>query len=251
MKKVAFVFGGSGLIGSEVIRLLLKKNLKVINIDIKKRQNVRNSEIFQKLDLKKKTFEKNFLKIIKKFGPPDVFVNCSYPKSIDWKRNTFKEITTKSIKENLRINLITTCLSAWLFAEYCLKRKKKSSIVLLSSIYGLVGQDLSIYKKTDMKENLTYSIIKGGLINFTKQMASYYSKKGIRINNVCPGGIIDKTKIKQKKYKNFLRNYSARVPIGRLANPDEIAKPILFLTSESSSYITGSSLVVDGGWTAI
>ena len=121
----------------------------------------------------------------------------------------------------------------------------------MSSIYGLVGQDLSIYKKTDMKENLTYSIIKGGLINFTKQMASYYSKKGIRINNVCPGGIIDKTKIKQKKYKNFLRNYSARVPIGRLANPDEIAKPILFLTSESSSYITGSSLVVDGGWTAI
>ena len=130
MKKVAFVFGGSGLIGSEVIRLLLKKNLKVINIDIKKRENVRNSEIFQKLDLKKKTFEKNFLKIIKKFGPPDVFVNCSYPKSIDWKRNTFKKITTKSIKENLRINLITTCLSARLVAEECLKRKKKSSIVL-------------------------------------------------------------------------------------------------------------------------
>ena len=59
MKKVAFVCGGSGLIGSEVIRLLLKKNLKVINIDIKKRQNVRNSEIFQKLDLKKKPL-KNF-----------------------------------------------------------------------------------------------------------------------------------------------------------------------------------------------
>ena len=82
-------------------------------------------------------------------------------------------------------------------------------------------------------------------------MASYYSNKGIRINNICPGGVFDKKKISQKSYKRFIKNYSSRVPIGRLANPDEIAKPIIFLSSENSSYITGSSLIVDGGWTTI
>lgn len=251
MKKIAYVIGGSGLIGNEVIKLLLKEKINVINIDLKKRKNSQSSEIFQKLDLKKKSFEKNLLKLIKKFGLPDVFINCSYPKTIEWKKNTFKKITNKNIAENLRINLITSCMSARLVAEECLKKKKNCSIVLLSSIYGLVGQDLSIYKNTNIKENVTYSIIKGGLINFTKQMASYYSRNGIRINNVCPGGVIDEKKIKQQKYKIFLKNYSSRVPIRRLAYPIEIAKPIVFLSLENSSYITGTSLVVDGGWTAI
>lgn len=251
MKKISFIIGGTGLIGSEVIKSLLNEKFQVINIDLKKRKNSHPSEIFQKLDLKKKGFEKNLLNIIKKFGSPDVFINCSYPRTIDWEKNTFKKVTEKSIKENIRINLITSCLSARLIAEQCLKTKKKCSIVLLSSIYGLVGQDLSIYKNTRINENMTYSIIKGGLINFTRQMAAYYSKSGIRINNVCPGGVIDKKKINERSYKSFLKNYSSRVPIGRLANPEEIAKPIVFLSTENSSYITGTSLVVDGGWTSI
>ena len=153
--------------------------------------------------------------------------------------------------QNIKINLASSCYVTRLIAEACVKNKKKCNIVLLSSIYGLVGQDLSIYKNTDKKENMTYSIIKGGIINFTRQMASHYSKKGLRINNVCPGGVIDNSKLKLKKYKSFLKNYSSRCPMGRLANPAEIASSILFLLSEKSSYITGTSLVVDGGWTVI
>ncbi len=251
MKKIAFVVGGSGLIGSEVINSLIKEKFKVINIDLKKRKNSKYSEIFQKLNLKKNSYEKDLLNIIKKFGLPDVFINCAYPKTRDWEKSTFKKITYKSIEENIKINLITSCLSARLIAEESIKKKKKCSIVLLSSIYGLVGQDLSIYKNTNIKENVTYSVIKGGLINFTRQMAAYYSRYGIRINSVCPGGVIDKKNIKKKKYKIFLKNYSSRVPIGRLANPDEIAKPIIFLSSQNSSYITGINLLVDGGWTTI
>ena len=121
----------------------------------------------------------------------------------------------------------------------------------MSSIYGLVGQDLSIYKNTSVTENMTYSITKGAVVNFTKQMASYYSKKGIRVNNICPGGVLDKTKIKSKKYRTLVKNYSLKCPIGRFAEPREIATSIFFLSSDDSSYITGTSLVVDGGWTAI
>jgi NAD(P)-dependent dehydrogenase (short-subunit alcohol dehydrogenase family) len=254
-KKLALIIGGSGLIGTEVVKLLIKKNIAVVNLDLKKKnylnRNSQTSEIYQKFDITKTGFEKKVINIIKKFGSPDIFINCSYPKTNDWEKNTFKKITNKSIEDNIKINLINSCLLARLIAEYRVKEKKKCSIIFLSSIYGLVGQDLSIYRNTTINENMTYSIIKGGIINFTRQMASYYSKKEIRINNVCPGGVIDKQKIHNKKYKNFLKNYSQRSPIGRLASPEEIAKPIIFLASEDSSYITGTSLVVDGGWTSI
>ena len=80
------------------------------------------------------------------------------------------------------------------------ENKKQGSIIFLGSIYGVVGQDLNIYMGTGIRENLSYSIIKGGLVNFTKQMASYYGKHNIRVNCICPGGIIDKV---NSKIKNF------------------------------------------------
>ena len=94
---------------------------------------------------------------------------------------------------------------------------------MLSSIYGLVGQDRDIYKGTDISENVSYSIIKGGIINLTKQMGSYYSKHNIRVNNVSPGGVYDKSKKNNKKYQKLLRNYSNRCPMKRMAKPEEIA----------------------------
>ena len=97
-----------------------------------------------------------------------------------------------------------------------------------------------------MQENMTYSIIKGGIVNLTKQMASYYGKTGIRVNALCPGGVID-----EGQNKKFVENYTKKVPLKRLAQPEEIANAALFLASDASSYITGISLLVDGGWTSI
>ena len=136
-------------------------------------------------------------------------------------------------------------------AEINKKRKKKCSIVLLGSIYGIVGQDINIYKGTKITENVTYSIIKGAIVNLTKQMCSYYSKFGIRVNNVCPGGVYDEANKKYKSYNTFLKNYSKRCPIGRMAQPKEVADPIVFLASDNASYISGISLLIDGGWTSI
>ena len=127
-------------------------------------------------------------------------------------------------------------------------KKIKGSIVLLGSIYGVLGQDLSIYKKTNIKENIAYSVIKGGIVNFTKQMASYYGNYQIRVNCICPGGVLDKV---NKKNKNFIKNYTSKVPLKRLASNKEIATTILFLSSDASSYVTGTTLMVDGGWSSI
>ena len=253
--KLAFIIGGSGLIGKEVVNLLLLRGVKVINLDLFKRKkdqiNTLKKEKFHKFDCSKDNLKPQIFKIIKKYGSPDYFINCAYPKTKDWSDNSFKNIKLKSMFTNIKSQLISTCYLSKLIAENSLLKKKNCSIILLSSIYGLVGQDLSIYKHTSFKENISYSLSKGGLISFTKQMAAYYSKHGIRINNVCPGGVLDKSKLKQKKYKNLVKNYSNRSPIKRLAYPKEIANPIIFLCSDESSYITGSSLIVDGGWTSI
>ena len=76
-------------------------------------------------------------------------------------------------------------------------------------------------------------------------MASYFGKNGIRINTICPGGII------HNQNKNFIKNYEKRVPLKRMGKPQELASAIVFLLSGASSYITGSTMVIDGGWTII
>ena len=89
------------------------------------------------------------------------------------------------------------------------------------------------------------------MANFTKQLASYYGSYGIRINSVVAGGVKGHVKgSKKKQNKIFLKNYCLKVPLKRLAKPEDIANPIIFLISNNSNYITGTNLIVDGGWSA-
>jgi len=248
--KTAFVLGGSGLIGNVVIKRLVFFGCKVINLDIKKPK--KNLSSFYKFDLTKQDVDKNYSRILKKHGLPDIFINCSYPKSSDWNKTNFKDIKLSSLKKNIENHITHSSYLVKNVAELNKRKKRGCSIILLSSIYGLVGQDNSIYSGTKVRENLVYSLAKGAIINLTRQMASYYTRHGIRVNNICPGGVYDSSiSKKDKSYKKLLKNYSKRSPIGRMALPEEIADPIIFLASEKSSYISGTSLVVDGGWTAI
>jgi|TARA_B100001964_G_scaffold237465_2_gene301051 NAD(P)-dependent dehydrogenase (short-subunit alcohol dehydrogenase family) len=245
--KKIFIIGGSGLIGSQVCEGLLELNGFVLNLDIKNNLKIKdNNYSFKYFNLNKiSSLEKNIDKIIDKFGLPDVVINSAYPKTSDWSRNNFKNIKLKSFEKNLKIQLNSGCWTLKKFADKMKKNNIKGSIIQLSSIYGLVGQDLSIYHRTQIRENMTYSIIKGGFSNFVRQMASYYGKYGIKVNAVCAGGV------KDQQQKVFIKNYSKKTPLGRLAEPKEIASAIIFLSLDASSYISGSNLVVDGGWTSI
>jgi NAD(P)-dependent dehydrogenase (short-subunit alcohol dehydrogenase family) len=124
-----------------------------------------------------------------------------------------------------------------------MKKQKKGSIINLGSIYGVVGPDFSIYAGSNTTMPAAYAAIKGGIINFTRYLATYYAKDGIRVNAVCPGGIYD------NQPAVFVKKYAEKTPMGRMGYPEEIAGPVIFLASESSSYITGHILMVDGGWT--
>ena len=99
-----------------------------------------------------------------------------------------------------------------------------------------------------MRENMTYSIIKGAIINNIRQMSSFYGKYKIRVNSISPGGLIGHNAGKTKfQNKNFIKNYSNKVPLRRLGKPAEISKSVVFLVSPRASYITGTNFIVDGG----
>jgi len=244
--------GGFGLIGSKVVKNILSVGGQVIILDIQKKQ-IQSGIKYEKLDCSKlKSLEKNFNRIIKKFGCPDVFINCSYPRTKDWNQSSFNKITLKRMSKNIEIHMNSYAWIAKIVAEKMVKNKIKGNIINLNSIYGLVGQDLKIYEKTTMTENMPYSIIKGGLVNLTRQMASYYGRFGIRVNGICSGGlkghVAGKSNLQEKQ---FIKNYEKKVPLKRLGSPDEVADVITFMASRASSYITGSNVIVDGGWTII
>ena len=249
-KKNVFVVGGSGLIGHTLCKVLTDLEGNVFNLDILDRFN--KNVKFIKFDASKRLqIEKQLNLIFKKYGTPDVLVNCSYPVSKDWRDGSFLKIKQKTIYENLNLQLNSYIWIARIFAEEMRKKKIKGSIIQLGSHYGVIGQSSNTYMGTDITENMVYNAIKGGVISNVKQMCSHYGKFGIRINCVCPGGIEGHVKgMKKGQSKKFIKNYSQRTPLGRLAKTSEIAPAIAFLASNDSSYITGITLMIDGGWTA-
>lgn len=239
--KIIIVTGGSGLLGKEIIKDLEIKGATAINADI----NVATD--FEKHTLNVDiTSEESIVKAIKLvsdfYGKIDGLVNNAYPRTKDW-GTKFEDITYESWQKNVDMQMNTT----FLFIQKIMSEllKTKGSIVNMTSIYGVVGNDLTLYENTSINTAAPYSAIKGGLINFSRYLASYYGRQGVRVNCVSPGGIFD------NQHETFVANYEKKVPMGRMGNPDDIAPAISFLLSDEAKYITGQNLIVDGGWTAI
>jgi len=261
-QKTAFVVGGLGLIGREVSTAFALAGADTVILDLEQEKGEafvdELSETgletsFRNFDCSKmKDLESSFSDLQKKFGSPDIFINCSYPRTDDWGKSSFQEVTLKSFRENVDIHLNSYAWLARLAAEAMKEAKKGGSIIQLGSIYGILGQDLTVYEGTDMRENMIYAAIKGGITNLTRQIASYYGEFNIRINTIVPGGLLGHVAgSSQSQETKFLVRYSQKVPMKRLGRAEEIASTALFLASEASSYISGSKIVVDGGWTIV
>ena len=155
--KKVFILGGSGLIGKPTNDLLIKHGAKLFNLDLidSNQKKVK----FIKFDLKNaEGIKLNLTKIIKKYGCPSIFINCSYPTSENWSKANFSHVNQNIINENLKIHLSTYVFTSNLIAEEMRKRKIKGSIIQFSSIYGMVAQNLHVYKNTKMKENYVDSV---------------------------------------------------------------------------------------------
>jgi len=241
--KIIIVTGGSGLIGLATLKHLIKEGAVVINADIKPHPKKIKAE-FYKMDItKKSSIQKTIKKIIKTYGAIDGLVNNAYPRTKDW-GNKFELVTDESWKANvdMQMNSVFT-MSQLVLAE--MTKQQKGSIVNIASIYGVVGNDFTVYDGTDLTSPAAYAAIKGGIINFTRYLASYFGKDKIRVNTVSPGGVFN------HQPEKFVKNYEHKVPLKRMAQPEDIAPAISFLLSDESSYITGHNLIVDGGWSAI
>lgn len=122
-------------------------------------------------------------------------------------------------------------------------RQGGGSIINIASIYGMVSNDPAIYRDTTMVQPPTYNFVKAGMINFTRYLACYYGRQGIRANCLSPGGYFN------EQPPAFVERYSERTPLGRMLGHDDIQGAVVFLASDAAAYVTGVNLPVDGGWT--
>jgi len=240
--KVVIVTGGSGLIGREIIKYLLSEKAIAINAEINVETNIDNGLI--NCDITSETSIESCINIVmKKYGRIDGLVNNAYPRTIDW-GNKFEDVTLESWRKNVDMQMNSTFFFCQKVLEI-MTNQQSGSIVNISSIYGIVGNDFTLYEDYGGTSPAAYSAIKGGIVNFTRYLASYYGRKGIRINCVSPGGIFD------GQHPSFVKKYEAKVPMRRMGTSDDIAPAVSFLLSDGAQYITGQNLVVDGGWTII
>ena len=260
--KFSIVLGGLGLIGKAVVKELLRAHSEVLILDLdKKAFNNFSMELGKDgLNCKFEYFDVAALeeseilleKIISKYEVPDFYINTSYPRTKDWFKSTFSEITLNTFIENLNIHLGSYVWIAKLFADRMVRAQKKGSIVLISSIYGEKAQDMSIYEGTNLRENMTYPVIKAGINNFVRQSAAYYGKYNVRVNAVSPGGIEGPIAgAKEQQDETFKINYIKKTALKRMTEPLDVANAVVFLCSDNSSYITGHILNVDGGISSV
>ena len=240
--KVILVTGGSGLIGKSIVKDAKSKGAIVINADINVISDPEAGTI--KLDIAdEKSISDTVDTIYNKFTRIDGLVNAAYPRTPDW-GSVFNEVKLDSWRKNVDMQMNSIFFICQQVTKYMLI-KQKGSIVNLASIYGIVGNDFSLYEGLNMSSAPAYSAIKGGIINFSRYLASYLGKKNIRVNCVSPGGIFD------NQNPEFVRRYNEKVPLGRMGNPEDISPAVSFLLSDEAQYITGQNIAVDGGWTAI
>ena len=242
--KVIILTGASGLIGNETFKHLIKNGAKVIAVDIRSTSD--NEKSFYQFDITQPIeIDKLIALTLTKFKRIDGLVNLAYPRTKEWGVR-FEDILLDSWRENVDMQMNVVFYLCQKVLEI-MKPQKSGSIINIGSIYGVVGNDFTLYEEYGGTSAAAYTAIKGGLINLTRFLASYYGPYNIRVNCVSPGGIIDV----ERQHPSFIKRYSAKSPLRRLGNPEEIAPAITFLLSDEASFITGHNLMVDGGWTAI
>jgi NAD(P)-dependent dehydrogenase (short-subunit alcohol dehydrogenase family) len=239
--KVIIVTGGNGLLGSKLLHAIKEWGGIPINADLVLKPMDFETHVCDIADME--SVEKMAVSVLAKHGRIDGFVNNAYPRTTDW-GNKWEDISVDSWRANVDMHLNGYFITSKVILEI-MKRQKFGSFVNMASIYGMVGPHFEVYDQTSMTMPAAYSAIKGGIINLTRYLASYFGPHQIRINAVSPGGIYD------FQSPQFVDNYERIVPLKRMGKAEEIPYSVCFLLSDAASYITGQNIVVDGGWTAI
>ncbi|MCI0554638.1 MAG: SDR family oxidoreductase [Anaerolineae bacterium] len=263
--RVAVVTGGVGLLGAEFCRTLAEAGAAVAVVDLNASASQEIADTLTKSGYRSLAVPTDITKphsvnamvetSMSTFGRLDILVNSA---ALDPKFDpdaikkgitpgAFEDYPLDQWNAALNVNLTGMFLVTQACAKQMLAQGKKGSIINICSTYGLNGPDQRIYIKDGERvafKPVYYTVTKAGMMGFTKYLAAYYAETEIRVNALTPGGVFNN----HEDY--FVKNYSAKTILGRMAKKDEMNGALLFLASDASSYMTGNNLIVDGGWTA-
>lgn len=266
--KIAIVTGGVGQLGAQYSKTFLERGAKVAVWDANTDQEnleraftadeIKSENIkFYKVNITdKKEIEKALDDMEKTWGAkPNVLVNNAgidtQPSAPPEVCGPFENFPEDVFREVVEVNLTGTFLVCQAVGARMVEAGKGGSIINIGSIYGMVSpvQDIYAYKEEmtgiPFIKPVAYSAAKSGIYNLTRYLATYWGKKNIRVNTFTPSGVWRET-----QDEHFQKNYCDRMPIGRMAQEDEYNGAIIFLASDASKYMTGSNVIMDGGWTA-
>jgi NAD(P)-dependent dehydrogenase (short-subunit alcohol dehydrogenase family) len=259
--RTVIITGGAGLLGRHYARALVEADARVViaDIDFTKAASVaaplgRDHALPLKVDITDPESARDMVRqTVSQFGGIDGLVNNAAldpkfdPEHADEHVLTFENYPLSLWQQELDVNLTGMFLCAQAVAPQMLQQKK-GAIVNISSTYGMVGPDQRLYVREDSGpprlKPVTYTVTKSAVFGLTKYLATYWRESGIRVNTLTLGGVYNNHE------EAFVKRYSYRTPMGRMADADEYSGALIYLLSDASSYMTGSNLVVDGGWTA-
>jgi NAD(P)-dependent dehydrogenase (short-subunit alcohol dehydrogenase family) len=243
--RVAVVTGGAGRLGREIVRGLEERDARVAVFDIE-------AEPLAVDVTDRGAIERAVDEVTRELGTPHVLVNAaaldSPPDAPPEEVGPVESYPEQSFDEVMDVNVKGTFLCCQVIGAR-MAEEGRGSIVNVSSIYGMLSpvQELYDFRRRRGErffKPVAYSVSKSALYNLTRYLATYWAKQGVRVNTLTLAGVRD------EQPQEFVEAYTARMPLGRMADVKEVVGPVVFLASDASSYMTGANMVVDGGWSA-
>ncbi len=260
--KTAIVTGGAGILGQHFCRGLAEFGADVAIIDLDEVQCSKVAKEIRKeykvkaegitCDVSNPASVKNMIQqVLEKFGKINVLHNNAASKSSNLNAffAPFEEYSLDEWRKIMSVNIDGMFLVAQAVGDQMVKEGTGGSIIQTASIYGILASDKRIYEGSyylgmQISNPCVYSSSKAAVVGLTKYLAAYWADKGIRVNTLIPGGV------ESGQNDTFKTRYSARVPMGRMAQAYELVGALIYLASDASSYVTGQSMIVDGGLSA-
>lgn len=261
--KVVVITGGLGQLGRQFSLALADRGAKVVIFDtqvnderVAERFGERHTEdnlMFLPVDITQRSaIESGLRQVEERWGVPHALINNaaldSPPNAPAEENGPFETYPESSWDKIMQVNVKGVFLCCQVVGGQ-MATAGRGSIINICSIYGIVSPDQRIYEYrrtsgSPFFKPVAYSTSKSALLNLTRYLATYWAGKNVRVNTLTFGGVFN------NQDEEFLKGYCARVPLGRMASEDEYNGAIIFLVSNASSYMTGSNLVIDGGWAA-
>lgn len=249
--RVALITGGSGFLGQSISRALAEAGATVV---VGSRDQSRAQQVIDNLpspngtkhhavtldQLSETSLNEGFEAAVVAAGQVDILINNGqqgHPLDLT-------NVTAEAFNKDLQ-NATGYFLLARRLRDHLVNRQASGSIVMIGSMYGVVGSYPDAYEGVCAASPVQYHTLKGGIVHMTRHLACYWAKDGVRVNCLSPGPFPS-----EKAPKEMVERLKTKNPMGRMGVPHELKGPLLLLVSDAGSYITGQNLLVDGGWTA-